>query len=61
MTPLYVALLHFPVYDKNGAVVTSAVTHMDIHDIARSGLLLGRFLGTRENFAVRIRQPQLAR
>lgn len=35
--PIYVALLHYPVYDKNGQVVTTAVTNMDIHDIARSG------------------------
>jgi hypothetical protein len=41
MAPLYVALLHFPVYDKNGAVVTTAVTNMDIHDIARSGRTFG--------------------
>src|SRR5262245_9505177 len=32
---LYVALLHHPVYDKNGAVVTTAVTNMDVHDISR--------------------------
>jgi len=32
---LYVALLHHPVYDKNGAVVTTAVTNMDVHDLAR--------------------------
>ncbi|MBI3770494.1 MAG: RNA methyltransferase [Deltaproteobacteria bacterium] len=41
MALLYVALLHFPVYDKNGQVVTSAVTNMDIHDIARSGRTFG--------------------
>ena len=41
MALLYVALLHFPVYDKNGDVVTSAVTNMDIHDIARSGRTFG--------------------
>ena len=39
--PVYVALLHHPVYDKNGAVVTTAVTNMDIHDIARSGCTYG--------------------
>ena len=39
--PLYVALLHHPVYDKNGQVVTTAVTNMDIHDIARSGCTYG--------------------
>ena len=31
----YIALLHHPVYDKNHQVVTTAVTNMDIHDIAR--------------------------
>jgi hypothetical protein len=35
MTDLYVALLHHPVYDKNHQVVTTAVTNMDVHDIAR--------------------------
>jgi tRNA (guanine37-N1)-methyltransferase len=39
--PLYVALLHYPVYDKNRQVVTTAVTNMDIHDIARSGRTYG--------------------
>jgi tRNA (guanine37-N1)-methyltransferase len=38
---LYVALLHHPVYDKNGEVVTTAVTNMDIHDIARSAKTYG--------------------
>jgi hypothetical protein len=32
---LYLALLHHPVYDKNGDVVTTAVTNMDVHDISR--------------------------
>ena len=35
MADLYVVLLHHPVYDKNGAVVTTAVTNMDVHDIGR--------------------------
>ncbi|HEX9787183.1 MAG TPA: tRNA (guanosine(37)-N1)-methyltransferase TrmD [Candidatus Binatia bacterium] len=39
--PVYLALLHHPVYDKNGDVVTTAVTNMDIHDIARSGRTYG--------------------
>lgn len=39
--PVYVALLHYPVYDKNHQVVTTAVTNMDIHDIARSGRTYG--------------------
>ena len=39
--PIYVALLHHPVYDKNREIVTTAVTNMDIHDIARSGCTYG--------------------
>ncbi len=35
MADLYLALIHYPVHDKNGAVVTTAVTNMDVHDIAR--------------------------
>lgn len=41
MADLYVALLHHPVHDKNGAVVTTAVTNLDVHDIARSCRTLG--------------------
>jgi hypothetical protein len=33
---LYVALIHHPVVDRNGAIVASAVTSLDIHDIARA-------------------------
>src|SRR5258705_106130 len=43
MGDLYVALVHHPVLDKNGAVVTTAVTNMDVHDIAR----LARTFGVR--------------
>ena len=32
---LYIALLHYPVYNKTGKVVTTAIANMDIHDIAR--------------------------
>jgi tRNA (guanine37-N1)-methyltransferase len=39
--PLYLALLHHPVYDKNRAIVTTAITNMDIHDIARSARTYG--------------------
>lgn len=39
--PVYLGLLHHPVYDKNGQVVTTAVTNMDIHDIARSARTYG--------------------
>ena len=32
---LYVALVHHPVVDKNGETIASAVTNLDLHDIAR--------------------------
>jgi hypothetical protein len=39
--PLYVVLLHWPVFNKRGEVVTTAVTNMDIHDLARIGKTYG--------------------
>jgi hypothetical protein len=36
MADFLVALVHHPVYDKHGDVVTSAVTNIDVPDIARS-------------------------
>jgi hypothetical protein len=39
--PLYVILLHWPVFNKRGEVVTTAVTNMDIHDLARIGKTYG--------------------
>lgn len=41
MAPLYIALLHHPIYNKNGAVVTTAVTNLDVHDIARLAKVYG--------------------
>jgi len=41
LAPVYTALLHYPVYDKNHEVVTTAVTNMDIHDISRAGKTYG--------------------
>lgn len=38
---LYVALLHYPVLDKNGQIIASAVTNLDLHDIARAGRTYG--------------------
>jgi len=39
--PLYAALLHYPVYKKNGEIITSSITPLDLHDIARSCLTFG--------------------
>lgn len=32
---LFVALVHFPVVNKRGEIVTSSVTTLDVHDLAR--------------------------
>lgn len=34
--PIYTALLHYPVYKKTGEVITTSITPLDLHDIARS-------------------------
>jgi hypothetical protein len=41
MSQLFLALVHYPVLDKNGQIVTTAVTNMDLHDIARSARTFG--------------------
>jgi hypothetical protein len=38
---LFLALIHYPVVNRNGAVVTSAITSLDIHDLARSSRTYG--------------------
>ncbi|TWI73273.1 hypothetical protein LZ24_01362 [Desulfobotulus alkaliphilus] len=35
-TELYMALVHYPVTNKNGETIASAVTNLDLHDMARS-------------------------
>lgn len=41
MADIYLALLHYPVYDKDHKVVTTSITNLDIHDIARSARTYG--------------------
>jgi hypothetical protein len=41
MADLYIALLHHPVHDKTGAIVTTAVTNLDVHDMARQARTFG--------------------
>src|SRR5689334_24421691 len=36
MRALSAALVHYPVLDRQGAIVTTAITNLDLHDIARS-------------------------
>ncbi len=37
----YIALLHHPVVDRNGRVMTSSVTSLDMHDLARAARTYG--------------------
>ncbi len=48
MKEYYLALLHYPVYNKNRDVVATAVANMDVHDIAR----VARTYGIRRFFIV---------
>jgi len=40
-TKLYIALMHYPVLNKNGEIIASAVTNLDLHDIARAAKTYG--------------------
>jgi tRNA (guanine37-N1)-methyltransferase len=37
----HLALVHHPVVDRTGAVVTTALTNFDVHDLARSAMTFG--------------------
>jgi len=41
MSELAVALIHHPVLDREGGVVTTAMTNLDLHDMARSARTFG--------------------
>jgi len=38
---VYIALLHHPVVDRHNKIITSSVTNLDLHDIARSCCTFG--------------------
>ncbi len=41
MRRIAIALVHWPVLDGQGAIVTSAITNLDVHDLARSARAFG--------------------
>jgi hypothetical protein len=41
MSKVVIALLHHPVLDRQGAVITTAITNLDLHDMARSACTFG--------------------
>ncbi|MBN1636113.1 MAG: RNA methyltransferase [Deltaproteobacteria bacterium] len=38
---MHLALVHWPCLDKNGQEITTAITNLDLHDLARVGLTYG--------------------
>lgn len=38
---VYAALVHYPVYDRDGGVAATSVTNIDIHDLSRSARTYG--------------------
>jgi hypothetical protein len=57
--PFYIGLLHYPVYNRRGEVIVSAITNMDLHDLAR----LARTYGAERFYVINpiIDQQDLAR
>ena len=41
MHNLYLTLVHYPIYDKNGRIVMTSVTNFDLHDLARTARTFG--------------------
>ena len=39
--PVAVALVHYPVYDRRGELVTTSITTVDVHDVARTARTFG--------------------
>ncbi|MBX7246253.1 MAG: RNA methyltransferase [Candidatus Sumerlaeaceae bacterium] len=51
---VYAVLLHYPVTDKQGDVVSTSITNLDIHDISRAS----RTFGLKRYFLVTPIEPQ---
>lgn len=45
---LYIGLVHYPVYNKNKKKIASAITNLDLHDLAR----LSRTYGVKKFFVI---------
>ena len=52
---MHLVLMHYPVISKNGEVIASAVTNLDLHDISRAA----RTYGARSLYIVTPLQDQL--
>ncbi len=40
-SPIYIALIHYPVLNKQGDIVTTSLTNFDIHDLGRTSATFG--------------------
>jgi hypothetical protein len=38
---IYLALLHYPMYNKRGEIITTSITNLDLHDISRAARTYG--------------------
>ena len=61
MPELFIALIHHPVLDRRGRIVTSSITSLDLHDLARSartfgvrGFFVAHPIAEQREFAVRV-------
>lgn len=54
--PVYLGLVHYPIYNKNGKVITTAITNFDIHDIARTS----RTYNVKQYFVINPLETQVA-
>jgi hypothetical protein len=52
---IYLGLLHYPIYNRNQEIITTAITNFDIHDIARTS----RTYGLKKYFIINPLQSQL--
>lgn len=41
ISDIYIALVHHPILNKEGRIVTTSVTNFDLHDLARTGRTYG--------------------
>lgn len=41
MAPIYIALIHHPVVNKHGEIVTTSLTNFDVHDLGRTSRTFG--------------------
>lgn len=54
--PVYIALVHYPIVNKHGALVTTSITNFDLHDLARTSTTYG----IENYFVVTPNEPQKA-